>query len=107
MRSLPLALAVVLSASAALAASSSTTTIPQRGTISPAINGNSQSSGGTGASGVAPAADTTIADLLSKGYTIRAAVPNGGKIIVFMQKDQSAYACEFESLTGARCGSIN
>ena len=53
------------------------------------------------------AAEATMADLLGKGYQIRAAVPNGGKFIVFMQKDQSAYACEFQSLTGARCGSIN
>jgi len=53
------------------------------------------------------AAESTMADLLGKGYQIKAAVPNGGKFIVFMQKDQSAYACEFQSLTGARCGSIN
>jgi hypothetical protein len=48
-----------------------------------------------------------MSELLSQGYDIKAAVPNGGKFIVFMQKDQSAYACEFQSLTGARCGSIN
>jgi hypothetical protein len=59
-----------------------------------------------GASGSSPA-QATMADLLGKGYEIKAAVPNGGKFIVFMQKDQSAYACEFQSLTGARCGSIN
>ncbi len=48
-----------------------------------------------------------MAELVSRGYEIKAAVPNGGKFIVFMQKDQSAYACEFQSLTGTRCGSIN
>jgi len=53
------------------------------------------------------AGESTMAELLTKGYDIKAAVPNGGKFIVFMQKDQSAYACEFESLTGTRCGSIN
>jgi hypothetical protein len=45
--------------------------------------------------------------LLSQGYEIRAAVPNGTRYIVFLQKDQSAYACEFVSLTASRCGSIN
>ena len=37
--------------------------------------------------------------LLSQGYEIRAAVPNGTRYIVFLQKDQSAYACEFVTLT--------
>ncbi|MBB6483425.1 hypothetical protein [Rhizobium lusitanum] len=50
---------------------------------------------------------STMADLLSRGYQIKAAVPNGGKFVVFMQKDQSAYACEFSSLTNTRCGSLN
>jgi hypothetical protein len=36
-----------------------------------------------------------IGRLLSQGYEIRAAVPNGTRYIVFLQKDQSAYACEF------------
>ena len=49
----------------------------------------------------------TMADLVAKGYEIKASVPNGGKFIVFMQKDKSAYACEFVSVTNARCGSIN
>jgi hypothetical protein len=52
-------------------------------------------------------ADASMGDLVSRGYEIKAAVPNGGKFIVFMQKDQSAYACEFSSLTNTRCGSIN
>ncbi len=45
--------------------------------------------------------------LLSQGYEIKAAVPNGKRYIVFLQKDQSAYACEFVTLTASRCGSIN
>jgi hypothetical protein len=53
------------------------------------------------------ASGSGIGKLLSQGYEIRAAVPNGTRYIVFMQKDQSAYACEFVSLTKSRCGSIN
>ncbi|URK88816.1 hypothetical protein LP421_10910 [Rhizobium sp. RCAM05350] len=45
--------------------------------------------------------------LLSQGYEIRAAVPNGTRYIVFLQKDQSAYACEFVTLTTSWCSSIN
>ena len=50
---------------------------------------------------------TVMGELLSKGYQIKAAVPNGGKFVVFMQKDQSAYACEMQSLTASRCGTLN
>ena len=56
---------------------------------------------------LSPGGDSTMADLLSRGFQIKAAVPNGGKFVVFMQKDQSAYACEFSSLTDTRCGSLN
>jgi hypothetical protein len=49
----------------------------------------------------------TMRDLLSEGFEIKASVPNGTKFIVFMQKDKSAYACEFVTLTVSRCGSIN
>jgi hypothetical protein len=48
-----------------------------------------------------------MGDLLSKGYQIKAAIPNGSKFVVFMQKDQSAYACEMQSLTASRCGTLN
>lgn len=54
-----------------------------------------------------PAEQSSMGDLLSKGYEIKAAVPNGGKFVVFMQKDQSAYACEMQSLTASRCGTLN
>ena len=46
-------------------------------------------------------------DLLAQGYEIKAAVPNGDKFVIFMQKDQSAYACEFVSVTNTKCGAIN
>ncbi|KQS93875.1 MULTISPECIES: hypothetical protein [unclassified Rhizobium] len=49
----------------------------------------------------------TLGQLLSRGYEIKAAVPNGTRYIVFVQKDQSAFACEFVSLAKSRCGSIN
>jgi len=54
-----------------------------------------------------PAAKASMGELLSKGYEIKAAVPNGGKFVVFLQKDQSAYACEMKSLTASQCGTIN
>lgn len=48
-----------------------------------------------------------MGSLLAKGYEIKAAVQNGQRYIVFLQKEKSAYACEFVSLTKSRCGSIN
>lgn len=54
-----------------------------------------------------PAQQSSMGELLSKGYQIKAAVPNGGKFVVFMQKDQSAYVCEMQSLTASRCGTLN
>ncbi|MBT9368307.1 hypothetical protein [Rhizobium sp. CSW-27] len=52
-------------------------------------------------------ASETMAHLLSREYEIKAAVPNGTKLIVFLQKGTSAYACEFVSVTKTRCGSVN
>ncbi len=49
----------------------------------------------------------SIATLLSEGYEIKTSVLNGTKLIVFMQKDKTAYACEFVTLTRSRCGVIN
>jgi len=49
----------------------------------------------------------SMSSLLAKGYEIKAAVPNGTRYIVFLQKDKSAFACEFVTLTKSRCGSIN
>ena len=54
-----------------------------------------------------PAQQSSMGELLSKGYEIKAAVPNGGKFVVFLQKDQSAYACEMKSLTASQCGTLN
>lgn len=51
--------------------------------------------------------DANMADLLSKDYEIKSAVPNGSKLIVFMQKGKSGYACEFVNVAKTRCASIN
>ena len=48
----------------------------------------------------------TMAKLVGDGYEIKTAVPNGGRYIVFLQKDRRAYACEFVTLTASRCGEI-
>ncbi len=58
-------------------------------------------------SGASDAGSTSMKQLLDDGYEIKTAVPNGSKFVVFMQKDQSAFACEFVSLTQTRCGAIN
>ncbi|MGF9692621.1 MULTISPECIES: hypothetical protein [unclassified Rhizobium] len=52
-------------------------------------------------------ADATMAELLSREYEIKSAVPNGSKLIVFMQKGTSGYACEFVNVAKTRCASIN
>ena len=58
--------------------------------------------------GVSDAASTTtMKALLAQGYEIKTAVPNGTSFVVFMQKEQSAFACEFVSLTDTQCGAIN
>lgn len=62
--------------------------------------------GGVTGAVVAPPS-STMGQLLSQGYEIKAAVPNGDKFVIFMQKEQSAYACEFVSITNTRCGAIN
>ena len=93
-------IAALLFASAAFAQQTTT----QLGTLGQSVG--KPITGNSGTSNTV-SAQATMADLLAKGYEIKTAVPNGGKFIVFMQKDQSAYACEFQSLTGARCGSIN
>lgn len=49
----------------------------------------------------------SMGKLLSEGYEIKTSVLNGTKLIVFMQKDKTAYACEFVTLTRSRCGVIN
>ena len=91
MQALPLAAALLLSASSAFAQDAG-----KLGT--PLGHEEAQS----------PAEQSSMGELLSKGYQIKAAVPNGGKFfVVFLQKDQSAYACEMKSLTSSQCGALN
>ena len=60
-----------------------------------------------GVSSQAGGGSSSVKQLLSQGYEIKSSLPNGGKFIVFMQKDKTAYACEFVTLTRSRCGVIN
>jgi hypothetical protein len=111
MKALPIAMAVAALAFATSISAQqlNTKNTKQLGKLGQ-VNGlpTGQGSGDTGAAAGSADAQSTMADLVSRGYEIKAAVPNGGgKFIVFMQKDKSAYACEFSSLSGARCGSIN
>jgi hypothetical protein len=103
MRILPVAIAALLAASGAFAQQ----TAPKSSGQLPTLGQDKGKLAPKGLNTQAPAAESSMAELLQRGYEIKAAVPNGGKFVVFMQKDQSAYACEFSSLTGARCGSIN
>ncbi len=73
--------------------------------ISSAASAQTVVGGNTGKN--APVPPSTMKDLLAQGYEIKAAVPNGAKFVIFMQKDQSAYACEFVSVTNTKCGAIN
>ena len=101
----PVNVAVLLVASGASAQQvGKTQTLP-----SISVQGSNAKSSNVAKSGntASQSAVSTMADLVSRGYEIKAAVPNGGKFVVFMQKDQSAYACEFSSLTDTRCGSLN
>ena len=107
MQRLPVVIAAMLLASGAGAQDAGAKT-PKLGTVNRAIGGDVVgNSAAKDAGSAAAGAEATMADLVTRGYEIKAAVPNGGKFIVFMQKDKSAYACEFQSLTGTRCGSIN
>lgn len=53
------------------------------------------------------AGESTMAALVEQGYEIKTSSTSGSKLIVFLQKDNSVYVCEFTSLTVSRCGSIN
>ncbi len=66
-----------------------------------------QIAAGDGVSSKASGGSSTIKQLLSSGYEIKASVPNGSKFIVFMQKDKAAYACEFVTVTNSRCETLN
>ena len=49
----------------------------------------------------------TMGQLIADGYEIKAAVPNGKRFVVFLQKDSTGYACEMANLTRSQCGKIN
>lgn len=49
----------------------------------------------------------SMQSLLKDGFEIKAAAPNGKTFVVFLQKDEKAYACEFVTVTNSRCGEIN
>ena len=71
-------------------------------TVLLATNAQAQDSG-VSSSG----SSSSMGDLIKQGYEIKSTVSSGSKLIVFLQKENSAYACEFTSLTNSRCGSIN
>ena len=50
---------------------------------------------------------TSMGALISDGYEIKAAVPNGKSFVVFLQKDSTGYACQMTTLSRAVCGKIN
>ena len=50
---------------------------------------------------------STMGELVSQGYEIKAAAPNGSRFVIFMQNDKSAYACEFVNTTQTQCRLIN
>jgi hypothetical protein len=58
-------------------------------------------------SAVSSGGASTIRGLLAAGYEIKSSVPNGKKFIVFLQKDKSAYACEFATVAESRCEPLN
>ncbi len=47
-----------------------------------------------------------MARLVAQGFEIKASGQSGTRLVVFLQKDKSAYACEFVSVTKTRCGAI-
>ena len=59
-----------------------------------------------GESAFSSSRDGTIGQLVAQGYEIKSAIVTSGKYFVFLQKDTSAYACEFTSLQRSRCGEI-
>ena len=49
----------------------------------------------------------TMGQLIADGYEIKAAIPNGKRFVVFLQKDSTGYACEMVNLSLSQCGKIN
>ena len=56
--------------------------------------------------GTAGAAQSTMARLLADGYEIKGTAQASSRYIVFMQKEKTAYACQFVTVTTTRCGLI-
>ena len=49
----------------------------------------------------------SMGQLISEGYEIKAAVPNGKSFVVFLQKDSTGYACQMATLSRSVCGKID
>ena len=49
----------------------------------------------------------SMGQLISEGYEIKAAVPNGKSFVVFLQKDSTGYACQMSTLSRSVCGKID
>ena len=49
----------------------------------------------------------SMGQLISEGYEIKAAVPNGKSFVVFLQKDSTGYACQMSTLSRSLCGKID
>lgn len=49
----------------------------------------------------------SMGQLISEGYEIKAAVPNGKSFVVFLQKDSTGYACQVSTLSRSQCGKID
>ena len=54
----------------------------------------------------ASAEGSSMGTLISEGFEIKAAVPNGKRFVVFLQKDNEGYACEMAGLATSQCGKI-
>ena len=53
------------------------------------------------------AGGASMGQLISEGYEIKAAVPNGKSFVVFLQKDSTGYACQMATLSRSVCGKID
>ena len=49
----------------------------------------------------------SMGQLISEGFEIKAAVPNGKSFVVFLQKDSTGYACQMSTLSRSVCGKID
>jgi hypothetical protein len=52
------------------------------------------------------ATQSTMAKLVADGYEIKGTAQASSRYIVFMQKEKTAYACQFVTVTTTRCGLI-